>query len=125
MKRRLIAIGLLILVFLSIFGCRGQFGPDPLSRARELVAMGDSREKAIELLGTDSWYHQPCERMGGEIIKDLFFYGSHGYDEADIVILGSVFDGAEYKVTSIGSFDDANPWHTIYADCIDRDRFNP
>ena len=61
--------------------------------------------------------------MEGESIQDLFFYGSHGYDEADIVILGSVLDGDEYKVTRIGSFDDANPWHTIYANCIDRDRF--
>ena len=104
---------------LLIFGCRGEVRPNPLKRARELVAVGDAREKAIELLGADSWHHQPCERLGGEIIEDLFFYGSHGYDEARIVILGSVFDGDEYKVTSIGSFDDANPWHTIYADCID------
>jgi len=123
MKGRLIAFGLLILVSSLIFGCRIQFEADSLRRARELVAIGDSREKAIELLGVEAWYHQPCERMGGEVIKDLFFYGSHSYDRANIVILRSVYDGNEYKVTSIGSFDDANPWHTIYADCIDRDRF--
>ena len=109
MKKHLVVICLLILVSLLIFGCRGEVRPNPLKRARELVAIGDSREKAIDLLGVEAWYHQPCKHMEGESIKDLFFYGSHGYDEARIVILGSVFDGAEYKVTSIGSFDDANP----------------
>ena len=123
MKKHLVVICLLILVSSLIFGCRGQVRPSPWKRARELVAIGDTREKAIELLGAEAWYHQPCEYEDIGIIEDLFFYGDHHYDRADIVILGSVLDGAEYKVASIGSFDDANPWHTIYADCIDRDRF--
>ncbi len=121
MKRRLIAFGLLILVFLLIFGCRGQVRPSPWKRARELVAIGDTREKAVDVLGSEAWYHEPCY-MSERVATDLFFYGSHSYDRADIVIVRYVAEGGEYKVEFIGSFE-PNEWHTAYANCIDRDRF--
>ena len=59
MKRPLVVVGLFVLAQLLILGCRGQFGPDPLGRARELVAIGDTREKAVDVLGSESWYFVP------------------------------------------------------------------
>ena len=94
---------------------------DPLERARELVAGGDSRKKAIELLSADAWYHQPCyEGEDGGI--DLFFYGSHGYDSAKIVIVRSRSEDGEIKVTQIGTYD-PSMWQSYFSDCIDEERF--
>ena len=95
---------------------------DPLERARGLVSVGDSREKAIELLAADAWYHAPCGTTDYGFATDLFFYGSHGYDSADIVILDSDTKTGELKVRQISSFE-PYIWQSIYADCIDEERF--
>jgi len=121
MKRPLIVVGLPILVSLLVFGCRTQFGPDPLGRAREQVAIGDSREKAIEVLSSEAWYYQPCD-MTEEAASDLFFFGSHSYDRASIVIVDSIREDGEYRVDMISSFE-SYAWHTAYANCVDRKRF--
>ena len=118
MKRPCVLFGLIVLVFLLVFGC-GK--PHSVERARELVAIGDTREKAIEILSSVAWYHEPCY-VGEKSSTDLFFFGSHSYGEAEIVILSSVLEGDEYKVTRISSFE-SYAWHTAYANCIDRDRF--
>ena len=118
MKKHLVLACLAVLMLISIFGCIGQTREDPWRKATELVAIGESREKAIELLSKEAWYHQPCGDR-----TDLFFYGDHHYDKADIVIVRSILDGDEYKVEHIGSYDEPNVWHTAYADCIDRTRF--
>ena len=96
-----------------------QYGP--LARARGLVAVGDSREKAIELLAADAWYYQRCG-VGENFATDLFFYGSHGYDSAEIVILDSATKDGVLSVRQIGSFE-PYIWQSIYADCPDEERF--
>jgi len=117
MKRPCVVFGLIVLVFLLVFGC-GK--PHSVERARELVAIGDTREKAIEILSSEAWYYQPCENWSS--IDDLFFYGDHSYDNADIVIVVSVPRDGGYRVDMISSFE-PNAWHTAYANCIDRKRF--
>ena len=112
MRKLLIVICLLFLML----ACDSQ--PSTLEKARELVAIGESREEAIEILSKEAWYHQPCGDS-----EDLFFYGDHHYDRAVIVIVESVLKDGEYKVGNIGSFDEPNPWHTLYGRCIDRTRF--
>ena len=106
----------LLFVLLLVTACRA----NPLDRARELVSVGDTRKDAIEILGSESWYHQPCENRSS--IDDLFFYGDRHYDKAVIVIVTSTLAEGEYRVSGIGSFE-PYAWHTAYADCIDRDRF--
>lgn len=56
---------------------------------------------------------------GGE---DLFFYGSHDYDKATIVIVHSEKQKEGYQVSQIASFE-PYAWHTAYGDCIDRHQF--
>jgi hypothetical protein len=92
-----------------------------LENAREAVQVGDAREEAISILEVESWYHQPCKNRTS--IDDLFFYGSHNYDEADIVIVTSIPENGIYKVSEISSFE-PNAWHTAYRDCIDRGKFD-
>ena len=94
---------------------------DPLERAKGLVAVGDSREKAIELLAADAWYHQPC-RVREDFATDLFFYGNHSYDRARIVIVDSRMQDRELKVTQVSSFE-PYMWQSVYASCIDEERF--
>ena len=93
----------------------------PVTRARELVAVGDSREKAIELLAADAWYYQPCG-VGENSATDLFFYGNHSYDRARIVIVNSRSEDGELKVTQVSS-DEPYMWQTYCSDCIDEERF--
>jgi hypothetical protein len=96
-------------------GCRQ--APSALETARSRVSVGTKRDEAIQTLGATSWYHQPCwERT------DLFFYGSHEYDRAEIVILRSDLVDGEYVVVSIDGFE-SYAWQTAYADCIQRGRF--
>ncbi len=92
----------------------------PLDKARDSVSVGDLRKDAIEILNKEAWYHQPCENQNS--IADLFFYGDQHYDKADIVIVTSILEDGEYRVSKISSFE-PYAWHTAYADCIDRDRF--
>ena len=109
----------LLCLLLVVSACQPR-PPSPLEKAREAVSIGDSREDAIEILGAEAWYHQPCQYRGS--VDDLFFYGDQRYDKADIVIVFSVVENGEYRVVNIGSFE-TYLWHKQFADCIDRDRF--
>ena len=95
--------------------------PHPLERARDLVAVGDSREKAIELLAADAWYHQPCT-INEDSGTDLFFYGSRGYDRAQVVIINSRLQNGELQVSQIATCP-RYIWQSHYFNCIDEKRF--
>ena len=94
--------------------------PHPTERAAQQVPYGTPRDDAVEILSQEAWYHQPCRR--GVSIKDLFFYGSHRYDKADIVIVDSSPRDEGYEVVRISTFE-SYAWHTAYRDCIDRGMF--
>ncbi len=108
-------IGLLGILAMVV-ACKATY----LDQARDVVSIGDTREAAIEALSVNAWYYQPCENR--VTIHDLFFFGSHDYDEAEIVIVASEPDQGTYRVYDISSFE-SYAWHTAYADCIDRTRF--
>lgn len=55
-------------------------------------------------------------------MDDLFFFGSHNYDQAEILIIRSVVKDDELIVDVVGTLE-SYAWHTAYADCIQRDRF--
>jgi hypothetical protein len=93
---------------------------NPLEEAREQVPIGTTREDAISILGEASWYHQPCP--SSVTIDDLFFFGSHEYDKADVVIVRSEPKNGIYVVYGVSSFE-SYAWHTAYADCLQRDKF--
>jgi hypothetical protein len=105
-----------LLMFLLV-ACR----PSPLEQAQEQIDIGMPREKAVRILKRKAWYHQPCENRSG--VADLFFYGDHRYDRAEIVIMHCVNRGDICEVASLGSFEDY-AWQTAYADCIQRDKFD-
>jgi hypothetical protein len=112
MRKAIVLLGLLLLMI----ACQAS----PLDKARESVSVGDLREDAIEVLNEEAWYHQPCQYR--DSVDDLFFYGDQRYDKADIVIVFSILENGEYRVSSIGSFE-TYLWHNVYEDCIDRSRF--
>jgi hypothetical protein len=91
-----------------------------LEQAQEKVSIGMSREEAVKILEAQAWYHQPCENRNS--MDDLFFFGDHRYDRAEIVIMHSVKKDDKYEVVQLGSFE-PYAWHTAYADCIQRDKF--
>lgn len=99
-------------------GCRQR--PSALENARGQISIGTTREEAIETLGTTAWYHQPCPNL--TTMTDLFFYGSHEYDWAEIVIVNSEPLSDTFVVYSINSFE-PNAWHTAFRDCVQRERF--
>lgn len=108
-----------ICVVFLVAACRAH----PLEWARQQVSIGTSREEAVRILGDQAWYHQPCgDQDNNDVIEDLFFYGDHRYDKADIVIVTSVIEGGAYRVVRISSFE-SYAWHTAYKDCIQRDKF--
>ncbi len=109
--------GLLLGLLLVLFACKNT----PLDEARELVAIGDLRDDAILSLQTEAWYHQSCPNQSS--IDDLFFYGSQQYEKTDIVIMTSVLEDNEYRVSKISSFE-AYAWQAAYRDCIDRSKFS-
>ncbi len=118
--QRLLLLTLLSLaLLLPMSGCRVH----PLGRARQQVPIGMPREEAIRILGSQAWYHQPCGRH--TIKSDLFFFGSHQYDRADVVIVTSYPGESEYVVVRVDTFYEANAWHTAFADCLQRDQFDP
>jgi len=106
----------LICLMLFLIACR----PDPLEQAEKQVNIGMPREEAVKILSGQAWYYQPCVNEYG--ITDLFFYGDHRYDEAYIVIMDSARKNGAYEVVGLGSFE-PYIWHKVYADCIQRDRF--
>lgn len=109
-------LSLFCLLIVSLTACHIH----PLEKAKQQVAIGTLREDAIQILNKEAWYHQPCTNV--TTVDDLFFYGSHKYDKAEVVIMRSTLNAGTYKVTELGSFE-ANAWHSAYADCVDRRRF--
>ena len=115
--RRLMQRAALTFLFLLITACQAS----PLEEARKQVGIGTPREEAIGILSEKSWYHQPCPNR--VTIDDLFFYGSHKYDEADVVIVRSEPVDGVLVVYDLGSFE-SYAWHAAYGNCIQRDRFD-
>ncbi len=114
-----LALGVLLLLVAS---CH----TSPVDEARNQVSAGTLRDEAIRILSEEAWYHQPCPNLVGgklETITDLFFFGSHKYDKADIVIVTSESVNNEFVVArEVGSFE-PYLWHSVYGNCIQRDRF--
>lgn len=113
-------VRLLLICTLSAFfasACQAH----PLEEAKNKVQVGMLRDDAVSILGQKAWYYQPCPNRGS--VDDLFFYGSHKYDSADIVILNSFPDQGIYHVTGLGTFTEPNAWHAAYRDCLDENRF--
>jgi hypothetical protein len=84
------------------------------------VPIGTRREDAIRILSEKAWYHQECPNW--VTIEDLFFYGSHKYDEAEVVIVHSEPINGVFVVDDLGSFE-SYAWHTAFQDCLQRDKF--
>lgn len=93
---------------------------DTLAWAREQVNPGMERKEAIEILSKQSWYHQTCPNL--KSIDDLFFFGDHSYEEAEIIILNSIEKDSVYRVSDIGTLE-TNAWHAAYQDCLQKERF--
>ena len=90
-------------------------------KAMEETKPGMSRAEVVAKLTTEAWYYQPCPRR--RYTEDLFFYDSHQYDRARIVIVGYRPDSTgDLKVDSVGTFDDY-AWQGAYSDCVQRDKF--
>jgi hypothetical protein len=92
---------LLVVSFIFLFvGC----GPYiTLTWAREQLLVGTLRPQVIEVLGKVSWYHQACIYKD-EVVEDLFFYGSHKYDQAEVFIVDYKKLGEnQWEVSQIGS----------------------
>jgi len=109
-------IAILVLLVLLVAACQSS----PLEEARKQVPMGMLRDDAIRILNEKAWYHQPCPNR--VTIDDLFFYGSHKYDKAEVVIVGSEPKDGMFVVYDIGSFE-SYAWHAAYQDCIQRGKF--
>jgi hypothetical protein len=88
--------------------------------AKQRVAVGGAREPAVSALATEAWYHAECPYENG--VEDLFFYGDHRFDEAEIVAVESRCVDEVCRITRIGGFE-PYLWHSVYADCYDRSRF--
>lgn len=106
-----------ISLLLSLVAC----GADYVRIAQERIPLGTPRGEAIEILLEETWYHQPC--LNAYSIDDLFFFGSHTYEQAQIVIVRSRSEEElGYRVTHIGGFDN-RAWQAAYQNCIDRSKF--
>lgn len=92
----------------------------PYEQFKKVIQPGMERATAIKQLQKSAWYYQECRRQG--YIEDLFFFGSHQYNEAEILIVDSIPKDDRWVVREIGTFE-PYAWHTAYADCIQRDRF--
>jgi hypothetical protein len=110
---------LLLYSLLLLTACRRE--ASPLEKAKSQIDIGMARNRAVDILERDSWYHQVCPYRG-VVVHDLFFYGSHRYDYADIIIVLSVQEDGEYEVDSFGSFE-PYIWQARYEDCIQQDKF--
>jgi hypothetical protein len=119
-QNTLVGIVLLCCITCQLLGCKPY--TDPLIEARALVPIGTPRDETIKILSARSWYYQDCTRGGGG--SDLFFFGSHKYEKAFIVIVN--YNGSHrsgFTVGAIGSLENY-AWHAPYADCIDQSRFD-
>ena len=108
----------LLCFLLFLVACRRE--PSPLEKAQSQIDVGMARDRAVEILEQDSWYHQVCDYRAS--IHDLFFYRSHHYDRADIVIVINQEEDGKYKVISVGTFE-SYLWQASYRDCIQLDKF--
>lgn len=119
---RLGAVSVVILLVTLVAGCYSS----PLEEARKQVPVGTLRDDAIRILSEKAWYHQPCPNLVGgklETITDLFFFGRHKYDQADIVIVKSKpVNGVFVVGDDLGSFE-PYVWHAVYRDCLQREHF--
>ena len=99
----------------------------PYEHFKAMIKPGMERSEAVKLLQASAWYYQMCPRKSIEpksnFVADLFFFGSHQYDKAEIVIVISYPENDKLIVDQIGTFE-PYAWHTGYADCIQRDRFD-
>jgi hypothetical protein len=91
-----------------------------LEWARGQVKVGMSREQAVSTLGKRSWYYQACPNLNS--VDDVFFFGEHSYEKAEVVILTSVKKDGVYFVADIGTLE-TNAWHAAYKDCVLSERF--
>lgn len=98
----------------------------PYEKYKEIILPGQEREEAIKGLQEAAWYHQACPRgtptAKDFFVADLFFFGSHKYDKAEILIVVSYPKENKLIVDHLGTFE-PNAWQTGYADCIQRDQF--
>lgn len=98
----------------------------PIEQYEDAIQPGMKRAEVIELLQQAAWYHQECPRGTPSstqyFVSDLFFFGSHEYDQAEILIIRSVVKHDELIIDVVGTLE-SYAWHTAYADCIQRDRF--
>ncbi|MBK9093658.1 MAG: hypothetical protein IPM84_12980 [Anaerolineae bacterium] len=89
-------------------------------------ARGDAARRCDPESERKAWYHQPCPNLVGgklETITDLFFFGRHKYDQADIVIVKSrPVNGVFVVDDDLGSFE-PYVWHAVYKDCLQREQF--
>lgn len=108
------------LALFSVTSC-ANLPKGPLGQASEVIAIGTPRDVAIQQVPDGYWYHEECS-FSDQVIDDLFFYGSHSYDKAQIVIVVSERMDDVFRVKQIADFE-PNAWHTAYASCIDRDKF--
>lgn len=98
-----------------------------VGRARQQVKPGMSREYAVDLLSKQSWYYQPCSSKPistATVLVDLFFFESHDYDKAEILILESRIDTTGFSVEGIWGFE-PYAWQASYKNCIKREMFTP
>lgn len=109
-------IAILILLIVLVAACRSS----PLEEARKQVPIGMLRDDAVRILSEKAWSHQPCPNR--ITIDDIFFYGSHKYDKAEVVIVGSEPKEGVFVVYDIGSFE-SYAWQAAYRNCIQRDKF--
>lgn len=110
-------MGWLLLIAVVMLAACSQ---DPLAEPLKLVHVGMLREDAVRALSEKSWYHQECPPDQAD--NDLFFFGSHKYDEAAILIVSSHPINGVFVVYAVGSFE-PYAWHAAYQDCLQRDRF--
>jgi len=115
---------MLLLLLLITTACEPRVMP--YEEYKDVILPGMDREEAIKVLQETAWYHQECPytnpESGNFFIHDLFFFGSHHYDEAELLIVVSYQREHKLSIDHIGTFE-PYAWHTAYADCIERERF--
>lgn len=122
MARYIQLLVLIPLTILLMFFASCSEGQQAMSK----VTAGMTRAKAAEILSKTAWYYQPCSEITGKdgslFVEDLFFFGSHNYDDVQIVIVHSRKQDSEWLVERTGTFE-PNAWHTAYSHCFQRDKF--
>ena len=123
----------LILIFIAYLGIRELDRQHPhwfgggasyqyVYEAKERIPIGTLRDAALELIPNGFWHHEICDRSADVVITDLFFYDSHRFDEAEILIVKSQNISGTYQIDTIGGFE-PYAWHAAYQDCYDRSKF--